>query len=132
MSLPKSNYKAMKKNQNYIKVSKSNVEAKLDVFIYENDGCQIAYAPALDLMGYGRTVDEAKASFEVVVEDFFETSIQMKTLAEYLKQHGWVKEARKVEFLSPQGWNILENQQLQDIFSTDFQKQTMPVSCALA
>lgn len=121
----------MTKNQNFIKVNKCKVEAKLDVFIYENDGFKIAYAPALDLMGYGKTVEDAKASFEIVVEDFFETTLQMKTLAEYLKQHGWTKEARKVEFLSPQDWNIFENPQLQDIFSNDFQKQTMPVNYAL-
>ena len=50
----------------------------LDVFIYENDGFKIAYAPALDLMGYGKTVDDAKSSFEVVAEDFFNTAIQHK------------------------------------------------------
>ena len=52
----------------------------LDVFIYENDGCKIAYAPALDLMGYGKSVDDAKDSFEIVAEDFFETAVQRNTL----------------------------------------------------
>lgn len=120
----------MTKNQNFIKVSKGKVEAKLDVFIYENDGFKIAYTPALDLMGYGKTVEDAKASFEIVLEDFFETTLQKKTLADYLQQHGWIKEARKIEFLSPRNWNILENPQLQDIFSNDFQKQTIPVDYA--
>lgn len=73
-------------NESFIKVRKGNVEAKLDVFIYENDGFMVAYAPALDLMGYGKTVEDAKASFEVVVEDFFETTIKRKTLFEYMEQ----------------------------------------------
>lgn len=62
--------------RSYIKVSKGHVEAMLDVFIYENDGFKIAYAPALDLMGYGKTVDDAKSSFEIVAEDFLDTALQ--------------------------------------------------------
>lgn len=120
-------------NESFIKVRKGNVEAKLDVFIYENDGFMVAYAPALDLMGYGKTVEDAKASFEVVVEDFFETTIKLKTLAKYLQEHGWTKESRKVEFISPLALNILEaNKQLQEIFSTDFQKQSLPYNYAIA
>lgn len=121
------------KNESFIKVRKGNVEAQLDVYIYENDGFMVAYAPSLDLMGYGKTVEAAKASFEVVVEDFFETTIKKNTLAAYLKGHGWTKERRKVEFVSPLALNILEkNKQLQDIFSTDFQKQSLPYNYAIA
>ena len=109
-------------NRNYIKVTKSKVDAKLDVFIYENDGFKIAYAPALDLMGYGKTVEDAKDSFEVVAEDFFETTIRLGTLKQYLEEHGWSKESRKVEFLSPNAWDIQDNKQLQDIFALDFEK----------
>lgn len=119
-------------NRNYIKVSKGIVDAKLDVFIYENDGFKIAYAPALDLMGYGKTVEDAKASFEVVVEDFFEAAFQHGTFEKYLEVRGWKKEARKVEFLSPVNWNIQENKQLQNIFALDFEKQTVPVNYAIA
>ena len=119
-------------NRNYIRVTKGKVDAKLDVFIYENDGFKIAYAPSLDLMGYGKTIDDAKASFEIVAEDFFETTIQLGTLKHYLEEHGWRKEARKVEFLSPHAWNIQENKQLQDIFALDFEKQTVPVKYAYA
>lgn len=121
------------KNESFIRVRKGNVEAKLDVFIYENDGFMVAYAPALDLMGYGKTVEDAKASFEIVVEDFFETTIKKNTLSQYLIEHGWTQESRKVEFVSPLALNILEvNKQLQDIFSTDFQKQSLPYNYAIA
>lgn len=118
--------------RSYIKVSKGHVEAMLDVFIYENDGFKIAYAPALDLMGYGKTVDDAKSSFEIVAEDFLDTAIQHNTLKTYLESRGWIKEARKVEFLSPLAWGIEDNQQLQDIFSSDFEKRTVPVNYAIA
>ena len=53
-------------NESYIKIKKDKVEARLDVFIYENDGFMVAYAPALDLMGYGKTVEDAKASYSTI------------------------------------------------------------------
>ena len=117
----------------YIRVHKNKIEARLDVFIYENDGFKIAYAPALDLMGYGKTVQEAKDSFEVVVEDFFETTIKRNTLSTYLESHGWNKEPAKVEYVSPVALQLLErNKQFQDIFAVDFQKQTIPYNYAIA
>lgn len=36
-------------NRNYIRVTKRKVDAKLVVFIYENDSFKIAYVPSLDL-----------------------------------------------------------------------------------
>ena len=73
---------------NYIKVKDGGIDARLDVFFYENDGFMIAFAPALDLMGYGKTVDDAKASFEIVIEDFFEYSLENNTLIKYLEKMG--------------------------------------------
>ena len=69
---------------NYIKIKNGGIDARLDVFFYENDGFMIAFAPALDLMGYGKTIDDAKASFEIVIEDFFDYSMENNTLNEYL------------------------------------------------
>lgn len=121
------------KNDNFIKVSKSNVEARLDVFIYENDGFKIAYAPSLDIMGYGKTVDDAKQSFEVVIEDFFLTTIKENTLNAYLQEHGWTKEARRVKYSFPLSMDLLEtNKQVQDIFANDFEKETLPLFYAIA
>lgn len=84
-------------------------------------------------MGYGKTVEDAKASFEVVIEDFFESGIQRDTLDTYLLRHGWTKGAKTAEFKSPQVWLILQrNKQLQEIFSSDFQKQTVPFAHSFA
>lgn len=111
----------------FIKIHNGSVEAKLSVFLYENDGFKVAYAPALDLMGYGKTEEAAKASFEVVVEDFFETAFEKRTLSTYLISHGWSTKKTLSEYLSPQVGNLLEhNKQLQEIFATDFMKQSMP------
>lgn len=111
----------------YIKIHNGVIEAELAVFIYENDGFKIAYAPALDLMGYGKTEEAAKDSFEVVVEDFFETALEKGTLPAYLASHGWSSKQTPSEFLSPQVGSMLEhNKQLREIFSTDFMKQSVP------
>ena len=86
---------------NYIKIKNGGIDARLDVFFYENDGFMIAFAPALDLMGYGKTIDDAKASFEIVIEDFFDYSMENNTLNEYLLKQGWTKQVRRSAFVSP-------------------------------
>lgn len=111
----------------FIRIQGGFVEAKLSVFIYENDGFKVAYAPALDLMGYGKTEEAAKESFEVVIEDFFETAFEKQTLSSYLASHGWSAKKTRKEFQSPNVGNLLEqNEQLQEIFATNFQKQSVP------
>ncbi len=114
---------------NYIAVRDGVVEAKLDVYIYKNDGFQIAYSPALDLMGYGKTIKDAKASFEVVIEDFFDFSIKHGTLDEYLKKHAWAAKKTPVEFVPPKNPQLMEsNQKFQDIFNSDFRKFSVPIN----
>lgn len=118
---------------NYIKIQDGQIDAKLDVFLYENDGFKIAYAPALDLMGYGKTDEDAKTSFQIVIEDFFETSIEKNTLAAYLASHGWSGRTT-TEFRPPLPVPLMEqNHQLQEIFLEDsFVKQTVPFRYAFA
>jgi len=47
------------------------------------------YSPHLDLTGYGNTLQEAKKSFEIVLEDFVDYTITKKTLGKVLKDLGW-------------------------------------------
>ncbi|MBR3405886.1 MAG: hypothetical protein IKG92_03180 [Bacteroidales bacterium] len=119
--------------RNYIRVQKGNVEAVLDVFIYENDGFQVVYAPALDLMGYGKTEEDAKSSFDIVAEDFFEYTIVNNTLGEYLTKHGWVARKTSARFVPPQIEVLLEhNKTLREIFKVDFRKQSVPFNYAFS
>jgi len=55
----------------------------------DEDGVNIIYAPFLDLSGYGHTVKEAKDSFEVVLADFLDYTINKKTIGKVLKKLGW-------------------------------------------
>ena len=43
---------------------------KLSLFSFIDDGVRIIYSPALDLSGYGKTIAEAKVSFELTLEEF--------------------------------------------------------------
>lgn len=117
---------------NYIKVRNGLVEANLDVYMYMNDDCIIAYAPALDLMGYGKTVDEAKSSFEIVLQDFFEFSFKNNTFEKYLLKHGWTRKSSPQSFVPPQlGDMIGTNKKLKDIFARNYSKESLPVSMAV-
>ena len=114
---------------NFITIRNGVIEAKLDVYIYKNDGFQIAYSPALDLMGYGRTIKDAKASFEIVVEDFFDCAIKNGKLDEYLLTHAWVANQTRLGFVPPKNPQLIKsNKKFQDIFNYDFRKLSVPVN----
>ncbi|MBP5172948.1 MAG: hypothetical protein J6037_04495 [Bacteroidales bacterium] len=118
---------------NFIKVHNGAVEANLDVFIYENDGFMVAYAPALDLMGYGKTIEAAKKSFEVVIEDFFDFSFKNATLEEYLMKHGWTPRKTLKEFVPPQTVELMgSNKKLKSIINSDYSKRAYPFSFSVA
>lgn len=70
---------------NRIDINTANIRVWLDVFSYKEDGVQMMYAPALDLCGYGATVDEAKQSFEVVVSEYLRFGLENGTLEEDLR-----------------------------------------------
>jgi hypothetical protein len=59
------------------------------VVLFEEEGSHIAYAPALDLSGYGDTDEEAKASFEVVLKNFLDYTTKKGTIVSELKRLGW-------------------------------------------
>ena len=116
------------KGNNFIKISGGCIDANLDIYIYTNDGFKIVYSPALDLMGYGKTVKDAQKSFEVVISDFFESSLKRGTLDEYLISKKWVRESKTEEFVSPQVVSLVKsNNQFQEILSSNrFSKKTIP------
>jgi hypothetical protein len=68
---------------------RGSVEANLPVLFFEDNGVSIVHCPALDLSGYGKTEDEARRSFEVVLEEFFDYTLEKSTLAKVLNKLGW-------------------------------------------
>lgn len=120
------------KSSNYIHIHKNFIEAQIDVLFYVEDGITYAYAPALDMLGYGDTQQEAKASFEVVFEDFLEFGLKRGTLIPDLEMHGW-QQKKTQEYDLPEAWRLFDhNHQLQQIYSGSFIKESVPVQYAMA
>ena len=74
----------------------NNVSVEVSVFVYKdmeypNGDMYIAYCPELDLVGYDTTNRKARKSFEYVLQDYLEYTIENGTLEEDLMEHGWRK-----------------------------------------
>lgn len=67
---------------------------KLQVDFIKEGKTYIAYSPALDLSSCGKTIKEARKSFEEAVSLFIDTLTEMGTLREVLGNLGW-REHRK-------------------------------------
>ena len=74
-----------------------NVKLQGD-FLHEG-GNFIAYSPALDLATHGKTMAEARKSFEEAAELFFETIIENGTYKNVLHNLGWNMQEKR--FMPP-------------------------------
>ena len=71
------------------------VKVRLLLFSLKDDNkVNIIYSPHLDLSGYGKTMSDAKESFNIAFEDFIDYTFKKKTLSKVLSHLGWqVKES---------------------------------------
>jgi hypothetical protein len=115
------------------KTHNSNIEVKVDLIEYEEDGIYYVYSPAFDLIGYGTNAIEARQSWETVLEEYFNYTLNKKSLIKDLEQRGWVIR-RKKQFKAPTfTWMLQNNEQLSDIYNNhNFHKITQPISVPLA
>lgn len=49
----------------------------------------IIYSPALDLSGYGNTINVAKKSFKIALEEFIRYTLNENTFNDVMKKLGW-------------------------------------------
>lgn len=73
----------------------STIHAKLEMYMFKEDGAYIVYCPALDLSAYGTSEEDAKMAFEKTFEMHFSYCINKKTLYDDLKSHGWAIKSKK-------------------------------------
>ena len=106
-----------------LKVSTGDmVDMDLSVIIFEEDGIQIYYCPALDLSGYGKTEVEASESLKVVLAEYFDYTAKKKTLKDDLTQLGWqLKKNLKKKMTAPTMSKLLETN---DNFKRIFDKHS--------
>lgn len=102
----------------------------LDLICFKDENVYYYYSPALDLMGYGYTPEEAKASWEVVLEEYVSYVMNKQTLEKDLQARGWTVQRRRKTFAPPTlSYMLLHNEQLQEMYNKhDFQKTTQDVS----
>ena len=68
----------------------ASVKVKLLLFHFEDENkIHFIYSPHLDLTGYGKRLEEARKSFEIVFEDFVDYTLKKKTLGKVLTDLGW-------------------------------------------
>ena len=107
------------------------------VHFCDEDGIHFIYSPHLDLTGYGADAEEAKRSFEIVLEDFIDYTLKKKTLGKVLKDLGWelkgsLKNPKKV--LAPSITTVIgNNEYVAEIFdkypvSTYHEEVELPLS----
>jgi len=71
------------------------VEVTVDLVQFKDSGNYVVYAPALEVYGYGKTVQEAKDSFVTCLEEFVDYTVSKKTITSELKRLGWKIKGRK-------------------------------------
>ena len=70
-----------------INISNEKINSELAIFLFKEDDNFIAYSPALDLSGYGKTEEEARDSFNIVLKEYFDYAINEETLYKDLIHH---------------------------------------------
>lgn len=108
------------------------VSIHLPLIMFEEDGNQIIYCPPLDLSGYGPTEVDARASFNVMMDEYFRYTINKGTLAEDLKSMGWklTKKNLKKPVTPPDiSYTLSTNEEFKRIFNNfDFHKGNTEVA----
>lgn len=100
------------------------VNVDLSVFIWNEDQIFFAYSPAFDITGYGNSEDEARKSFEVVLEEFLKYTHNKDTIFEELEKLGWTVNKRKKRVKSPDLNELLvDNEHFKHIYSSKAPKQ---------
>ncbi len=113
---------------NRIEINNMGIEAELSLFMFKDDDVYHAYCPELDLVGYDYTEDGAKKSFEQVLKDYLDYTIDHKTLEQDLLNHGW-KIAKSGKVSEPTPSYLLKISQMKEVFGKkEFHKYSVPVT----
>jgi hypothetical protein len=111
-------------------------QVKLDIafFGWEEDTIHYVYSPALDLTGYGHSKEEAKQSFEDILEEFIRYTHTKKTIFKELENLGWAVNKRKKKIIAPDFEELLtDNEHFNDLYKTkSLIRETSSINLELA
>ncbi|MGB0981465.1 MAG: hypothetical protein ACPGUH_05125 [Winogradskyella sp.] len=113
---------------------RENVEFSVSIFLWEENSIFYVYSPALDITGYGLTKEEARESFETVLEEFIKYTHNKKTIFQELENLGWAVNKRKKRVISPDFEDLLsENEHFRHLYkSKDLVRDSSNVNLELA
>ncbi|MGG5487086.1 hypothetical protein [Gaetbulibacter sp. PBL-D1] len=113
---------------------RQNIEFSVSIFLWEENSIFYVYSPALDLTGYGLTKDEARESFETVLEEFIKYTHNKKTIFKELENLGWAVNKRRKRVVSPDFEDLLsENEHFRHLYkSKDLVRDSSNVNLQLA
>lgn len=124
--MDKSQFDASFKGQNV------KIDVSLELYIWEEDGDHYVYAPALDLIGSGDSEEEAKESFQIVLEEYMKYTYNKSTLFDDLEEHGWYVNRKKKRVQAPTFEELEEDRDtLKDVLkSGNYHKENRSVALA--
>ncbi len=98
---------------------KKRLNVNVPIIIFEEDGSQIMYCPALDVSGYGANEAEAKESFNLSLSEFFLYTINKNTFIDEMKRMGWTIRKSKYKPMLPPSLSTLlgSNENFSRIFN---------------
>jgi hypothetical protein len=86
-------------------------DVEVNLVQFKDNDCYVLYAPALEVYGYGKTVEESKNSFITCLEEFINYTLSKGTLTAELKRLGWkIKGTKsKRQYKTPVFSDLLSN-----------------------
>lgn len=85
-----------------INKSKKRINATLQVFYIQDGAFKVAFIPALNLSGYGKSHKKACEMLEEVMSDYFHSLIVLKKdqLLSELSKYGWTTKLFRKQFIN--------------------------------
>ena len=110
-----------------IEINNTGISVDVSVFLFKEDDVFHAYCPELDLVGYDYTEEGAKKSFEYVIKDYLDYTVENGTLEKDLLNHGWRK-SKSGKVSEPTPTSLLRRSQLGKVLGKrEFSKYSIPV-----
>lgn len=112
----------------------SKIKILLTLIQFKDSGSIVIFAPAIEVYGYGKTVSEAKKSFEIGLLEFIKYTTAKGTFFKEMKRMGWdiKKRKEKIDFKMPVFTELVEkNKNLNKIVNErDYKKfsQNIPIA----
>lgn len=118
-----------------IPVKDGFLKVNLPLIKFEENGCKIAYCPALDISGYGNNEEEAIESFKISLSEFFRYLTNKKTFEKEMERMGWtISQTKKKSMTPPPMTKLLQdNENFSRIFNEhSYHKEDLTIEFPIA